>query len=343
MHTSWQDFLTSISAAFDHGKVSHFGNSDQELQAAANETVIADLSHLGLIQANGEDIQSFLQGQFTNDLRKVNPAQAQLSGWCSPKGRLLTNFLLWQHSGSYYLQLPAELQPAILKRLGMFKLRAKVTLHEAQDDVVRFGVAGKTAEGLLASQVGALPKTDFGVINSDDMLVIRLPGNRFELVVPLNKAKPLWTALVKQARPVGCSAWQWLELRAGVPVITPATQEHFVPQMVNLEAIGGVSFQKGCYPGQEIVARTQYLGKLKRRMYLAHLDVNAPPQPGDELYSPELDGQASGTIVNAEAAPGGGYDVLAVLQIGSAEGNDVHFKALDGPQLGLTPLPYPLP
>lgn len=342
MHTSWQDFLTGASAVFDHGKVSHFGNPAQELQAAANDTILADLSHLGLIQASGEESQSFLQGQFTNDVRKVNPAQAQLSGWCSPKGRLLANFLLWQ-SGGYYLQLPAELQPAILKRLGMFKLRSKVTLHEAQDDVVRFGVAGKMAESILSSQVGVLPQADFGVVSTDGTLIIRMPGDRFELVVPLDKAQPLWTALAKQARPVGCNAWQWLELRAGVPVVTPATQEHFVPQMVNLEAIGGVSFQKGCYPGQEIVARTQYLGKLKRRMYLAHLDVNVPPQPGDELYSPELEGQASGTIVNAETAPGGGYDVLAVLQIGSAESNDVHLKALDGPRLGLTPLPYPVP
>lgn len=343
MLTSWQDFLTRNGAVFENGKAAHFGNQDQELKEAGAGTVLADLSHLGLIKAAGEDTQNFLQGQFTNDVRKVNPALAQLSGWCSPKGRLLTTFLLWQSDGSFYLQLPLELQPAIQKRLTMFVMRSKVVLSDARNDVVRFGIAGKGAESLLASQSGALPQADFGVVNADSLLVIRLPGDRFEVVANAEKAQALWSALAKDAKPVGSHAWEWLEIRAGVPIITQPTQEQFVPQMVNLEAIGGVSFQKGCYPGQEIVARTQYLGKLKRRMYLAHLDSPTPPQAGDEIYSPEMEGQASGMLVNAQTSPNGGYDVLAVMQIGSAETNEVHLKALDGPKLALEQLPYPLP
>ena len=341
MLTSWQDFLTRSGAVFENGKATHFGA--QELQAAAAGTVLVDLSHLGLIKATGEDTQNFLQGQFTNDVRKVDPAQAQLSGWCSPKGRLLTTFLLWQSDGSYFLQLPLELQPAIQKRLTMFVMRSKVVLSDACNDAVRFGIAGKQAENLLASQMGALPQVDFGVVNADGSLVIRLPGDRFEIVANTEKAQALWSALAKDAKPVGSHAWEWLEIRAGVPIITQSTQEQFVPQMVNLEAIGGVSFQKGCYPGQEIVARTQYLGKLKRRMYLAHLESTTPPQAGDEIYSPEMEGQASGMLVNAQASANGGYDVLAVMQIGSAETNDIHLKALDGPKLALEQLPYPLP
>lgn len=341
MLTSWQDFLTRNGAVFENGKASRFGA--HELQTAADATVLADLSHLGLIKASGEDTQNFLQGQFTNDVRKVNPALAQLSGWCSPKGRLLVTFLLWQHDGSYYLQLPLELQPAIQKRLTMFVMRSKVVLSDACKDAARFGIAGKDAESLLAKQLGALPQADFGVVNINETLVIRLPGNRFEIVASAEKAQALWNALAKDAKPVGSHAWEWLEVRAGMPIITQPTQEQFVPQMVNLEAIGGVSFQKGCYPGQEIVARTQYLGKLKRRMYLAHLDSATPPQAGDEIYSPEMEGQASGMLVNAQASPNGGYDVLAVMQIGSAETNDVHLKALDGPKLALEQLPYPLP
>lgn len=343
MLTSWQDFLTRNGAVFENGKAAHFGNQDHELKEAGAGTVLADLSHLGLIKATGEDTQNFLQGQFTNDVRKVNPALAQLSGWCSPKGRLLTTFLLWQSDGSYFLQLPLELQPAIQKRLTMFVMRSKVVLSDARNDAVRFGIAGKRAESLLASQLGALPQADFGVVNADGSLVIRLPGDRFEVVANAEKAQALWSALAKDAKPVGSHAWEWLEIRAGMPIITQPTQEQFVPQMVNLEAIGGVSFQKGCYPGQEIVARTQYLGKLKRRMYLAHLDSPTPPQAGDEIYSPEMEGQASGMLVNAQTSPDGGYDVLAVMQIGSAETNDVHLKALDGPKLALEQLPYPLP
>jgi folate-binding protein YgfZ len=342
MLTSWQDFLTHNGAVLDNGKVAHFDDQEQELLAASNDTVLADLSHLGLIKATGEDTQTFLQGQFTNDVRKLSPTLAQLSGWCSPKGRLLATFLLWQTGGNYYVQLPLELQPAIQKRLTMFVMRSKVILSDVSKDMPRFGVAGKNAESILATQLGALPQVDFGVANADGILVIRLPGARFEIIASVEKSQALWSTLAKNTKPVGSDAWQWLEVRAAVPIITQATQEQFVPQMVNLEAIGGVSFQKGCYPGQEIVARTQYLGKLKRRMYLAHLDNALPPQAGDELYSPEMDGQACGMLVNAQAAPAGGYDVLAVMQIGSAEANDIHLKALDGPKLALEALPYPL-
>ena len=132
-----------------------------------------------------------------------------------------------------------------------------------------------------------------------------------------------------------------LRLNAGIPMITAATQDQFVPQMVNLEVIGGVSFQKGCYTGQEIVARSQYLGKLKRRMFLAHVDSEAAP--GDSLYSADMEGQATGMVVNTAPAPGGGYDLLAVMQVESAKSSTMHLKALDGAPLVLKPLPYTLP
>jgi len=151
----------------------------------------------------------------------------------------------------------------------------------------------------------------------------------------------VWQALTQHATPVGAPVWDWLRLNAGVPMLVAATQELFVPQMVNLEAIGGVNFQKGCYPGQEIVARSQYLGKMKRRMFLAHLDESAAP--GDSLYSADLPGQATGTVVNAAPAPGGGFDLLAVAQIESANTQTLHLKAESGAPLTLKPLPYALP
>ncbi|HMC44514.1 MAG TPA: folate-binding protein, partial [Caballeronia sp.] len=126
------------------------------------------------------------------------------------------------------------------------------------------------------------------------------------------------------------------------PLITPATQEQFVPQMANMELIGAVNFQKGCYPGQEIVARTQYLGQIKRRMVLAHVTEDVMPQPGDELFSSALDGQASGMVVNAQAAPDGGYDLLAVIQTASITQATVRFKSVTGPTLSIQPLPYPV-
>jgi folate-binding protein YgfZ len=137
--------------------------------------------------------------------------------------------------------------------------------------------------------------------------------------------------------------WDWLNIRSGIPVILPQTQEKFVAQMANFDVIGGVSFKKGCYPGQEIVARMQYLGHLKRRMYLAHLDTDEIPQPGDELFSADMEDQASGMIANASPAPGGGCDVLAVVQITSRDTQTVHWKSPHGEALHFLPLPYPLP
>jgi len=175
-----------------------------------------------------------------------------------------------------------------------------------------------------------------------DGSVIRLSDQRYQVVARAEAAASVWQQLAAGARPVGTHVWHWLDIGAGVPRITRRTQEEFVPQMANFELIGGVSFQKGCYPGQEIVARTQYLGKLKRRMYLAHLSAPVAPQPGDHLYSPDLPEQSCGMVVNAAPAPGGGHDLLAVIQMTSADGGEVHLGAADGPRLQFKPLPYAL-
>lgn len=342
MNSTWQHYLLEAGAVISDGCVSHFGNPRQELQATARGAIIADLSHHGVLRFAGEDAQIFLQGQLCNDIRLVNPGAGQFSGYCSPKGRMLANFLIWQSDADYYLQLSGQLRESIQKRLSMFVLRSKVRISDAGDDVVRLGLAGQPAAAAL-QQLGSLPQRPLEVVRHDACLLIRLPGDRFELVAPPAQAAGLWKELSPICTPVGAPCWDWLEIRAGIPLITPPTQEQFVPQMANFELIGGVNFRKGCYPGQEIVARTQYLGKLKRRMYLAHVAADVAPQPGDELFSPDLEGQPSGMIVNAQPSPEGGVDVLAVIQTASAAGAEVRLKSADGPALGLEPLPYPLP
>jgi hypothetical protein len=171
---------------------------------------------------------------------------------------------------------------------------------------------------------------------------MKLDDGRFEVVAPVARAVEIEALLKKEATLADAAAWDRAAILAGVPVLTPATQEEFVPQMANLDLIGGVSFSKGCYPGQEIVARMHYLGKLKQRMALGHLEADSPPAAGDKLYSAELGEQAAGTIVNAAPAPGGGFDVLAVVQTSTLSDNGLHLKSLTGPALQLLPLPYPL-
>ena len=302
--------------------------------------VFADLAPLGLIAFSGEDTATYLQGQLTNDVRKLAAGAAQYSGFCSPKGRLLANFTLWLHNGDTFLQLPAELQEAIQKRLSMFILRSKVKARDARAEIVRFGVAGNAAASLVEAVAGALPAADMGVIGTSPASVLRYSATRYQINDDAESAAAIQAGLAAQATPMDAAIWQWLEIRAGIPTILPATQEQFVPQMVNFDLTNSVNFQKGCYTGQEIVARTQYLGKLKRRMYLVHSD--RPAAPGDELYSADMEGQASGMIVNAQPAPNGGWDALAVIQISSADAYPIHLKALDGALLTIEPLPYAL-
>ena len=352
MNPTWQSFLQNHNAVIDSviesGRVAHYGDAAAELKTTRSGTVLADLSHLGLIHFSGEDAEAFLQGQLSCDVRKITASSAQYGGYCTPKGRLLASLLIWRTDGGYTLQLPSVLHAAIQKRLTMFVMRAKVKVADSSESLVRMGVAGSDAAALLEKilgEPGLSAAANLGVVQGEqgsNLDIIRLAADRFEIVIPPEQAPALWERLSKDAAPVGAACWEWLEIKAGIPVITPATQEQFVPQMANLEAIGGVSFQKGCYPGQEIVARTQYLGKLKRRMFLAHIQSATPVMAGDELFSADMAEQSSGMVVNAAPAPDGGFDLLAVIQIGSVEAGSVHWKALDGPALEIIPLPYTL-
>jgi folate-binding protein YgfZ len=321
--------------------VLHYGDPAAERTAAADGTIVADLSQLGVIAFRGEETTTFLQGQLTNDVRTLHADAAQWSGYCSPKGRLLGNFLMWRQGEDYCLQLSGDILAGVLKRLSMFVLRAKVQGRDASDESVRLVVAGPQAQAAVNAAMGVVPEAAMRTAAGEAGQVIRVGADKFVLSIAPGRAAAVWEVLRQSATPVGAPVWDWLRLNAGIPMIVAATQEQFVPQMVNLEVIGGVSFQKGCYPGQEIVARSQYLGKLKRRMFLAHVEAEAAP--GDNLYSADIEGQATGTVVNAAPSPTGGFDVLAVAQVESANTRTLHLKAADGAALALKPLPYALP
>ena len=300
-----------------------------------------ELSTFGLIGYSGEDARTFLHNQLTCDVDALDVWRSAYGSYCTPKGRILATFLLWRTPAGYIMQLPASLRESIQKRLSMYVLRSKVKVENAGPRWLQAGLSGEDAAAHLQRVVGTVPHEAHHLVEIPEGMIVRLPGNRFQVFLARD-GDPA-TAATERLRSgtdlVPPDHWSWLDIRAGVPVITPPVQEQFVPQMVNMDLIGGLSFSKGCYPGQEIVARTHFLGRLKQRMYLAHLAAGEP-QAGDKLYSADLGGQASGTIVNAAPAPDGGFDALAAMQIASAASGSMHWKSPDGPELKLLPLPY---
>lgn len=342
-NVDWMAFLNRMGAMHENHQGLHFGNPERELRSALDGDIVCDLSHLGLIAARGPDAEAFLQGQFSNDIYQVTPQHSQLSAYCNPKGRMLATFRLFQRDNSYYLRMPRGKVEPLLKRLRLYLLRARVTLQDASDEWVRIGLAGPHMEALLQDILGALPIQADDVSTIRGMTVIRLPGiePRFEIHGELKDLSDLWITLASRVTPVGQEAWRLLDILAGIPTLYPETTEAFIPQMTNMQLINGVSFKKGCYTGQEVVARTHYLGKLKRRMYRAHLDSAVSPKPGDELFSPEIgESQSAGQIVDACPHPNGGYEVLAVVLIDCAEGGTVLLGGENGAALVFKPLPY---
>jgi len=343
MNQDWQNFLSTQSAQLQDGVAHDFGDAAAERVAARDGTVLCDLSQFGILKVHGEEAQGFLHNLFSSDVTALTPQKAEYSSFNTAKGRALATFLIWRTGTEFFLQLPQSLIAPMQKKLSMYVLRAKVKIEDASDGIVCLGLSGANAATLLQQHFPALPQAPLDVVPHDDAGLIRLGADRFQIVTTPQHAAALWQKLGAGARPVGSPCSDLLDIRAGVPWILPQTQEAFVPQMVNLDLTGAVNFKKGCYPGQEVVARMHYLGKPKRRMYLAHVFSESAPQPGAELFSMELEGQGCGQVVNSAPAPGGGYDLLAVVQIASHDAFPVHLGALTGARLQFQPLPYPIP
>ena len=348
MNAEWNTLLEQTGAVRAMDAVDSFGKLEIEWDAVLTGDVGCDLSHQGLIAAQGPDAESFLQGQLTCDLRRLTSDHSLLGAHCTPKGRAFALFRLFRREGMIYLELPRALVDPALIRLRKYVMRANVALDDASDTLVRIGVAGPNAADLVGTVLGAVPETVNGVVTADvtypsGLTVIRLPGPlpQFELHGATQELSAVWNALTPNLTPVGAEPWRLLNILAGTPTVYPETVEMFVPQMLNLHLLEGISFQKGCYTGQEIVARTHYLGKLKRRMYLARVNSPARPGPGDPVFSPPTDAsQSAGQLADACRHPTGGYAVLAVARIDCAEQGTLHLGDANGPALQPEPLPY---
>jgi len=307
------------------------------------DSTLCNLTQLGLIRITGRDSIDFLQGQFTNDVSKLTEGQCQFNGCCNPKGHLLANGWLFQRGDEILLQLPSATLPALLKRLSMFVFRSEVKLADASDELSRIGLVGHDTAAQLNSILPDLPTAPQQVSQAGDITIIQLPGviPRFEIIGPETSIEKIRVQLAAVTTLADSSFWGLQDIRAGIPAIYPATVEAFIPQMINMQLLNGISFTKGCYCGQEIVARTQHRGTLKRRMYLAHIDRNQKPTAGDALFSHSAEyGKPAGTIVDVQPAPEGGFDALVMVQIACFEADDIHLKDASGEKLSFRDLPY---
>ncbi|RZI85019.1 MAG: folate-binding protein [Rubrivivax sp.] len=315
------------------------------------------LPHLGVIQALGPDAASFLHGQLSQDTQNLDARSARRAAYCSVKGRMLADALVLRPSDDQVLLIMgADVLPATLKKLSMFVMRAKAKLSEAQDHLALVGLVGAPALAAL----GPEPVDVHGVVRHAGGSGLESEAETGEarptawvvrLTDVLGAVRALWIGPPSQVASLTAGlpllpegAWAWLDVMSGVPRIELPTVDQFVPQMVNFELVGGINFKKGCYPGQEIVARSQYRGTLKRRLFLVHGDVAL--QPGQEIFSAGDPGQPAGVIVNAAPVPATAsapatahWSALAELKLQYTE-TALTLGSPDGAPLHLGTLPY---
>jgi len=308
------------------------------------DTAISNITHLSIIKVSGDDAQLFLQGQFSNDVTLLNDLNTQLNSYNSPKGRMYAAFRLCKFDSSYYLILPTEITDAVLKRLNMFVMRSNVTLEDISGQWKTLGISGEKIQNALTEQKITLPQTPNQCTQYGKKYLINLSGSipRALFIGPESEIIDTRYQL-EQSLPIAeREHWKRLDIQAGIPGIYAATMESFVAQMINFQLVDGVSFTKGCYPGQEVIARMHYLGKLKKRMYRVSLGNKA--LPNDKIYDTSGENEQSvGQIVDAQVNDNDGYDALAVIQVSAADSKALKLGSLDGETITMETLPYSFP
>ncbi len=309
MNPDWRAFLNTQDALTNTTADSSYPSY------ASNIKVLADLSDRGLLEVSGEDAESFLQNQLTNDIRNVNETTHQESAWCSPKGRIIANFRIFKRADSFLLDLSADLVEHVIKKLRMYVMMSKVTIEDVSDSMVHFSYSGQDADTELKEVLGDVPKASTESIQSGSLIVLAIVGSnsRFDIFGAVDECKDLWQKLSSNAVIATSSHWDYLNIHAGIPMISAESTEAWIPQMVNYIHIGGVDFKKGCYPGQEVVARLNYLGKTKRRMFHIEADASSALTVGSPVKS--ANDTEAGKVLSSVVNPQGKVEALVILKI----------------------------
>ncbi len=286
MNPNWKIFLLSENAIFENDMRIVFPSPQHE-----GSKRIYPIPHLGVLTVTGKDAATLLQGQITCNINDITEIKSSLGALCNPKGRVITTFLLVKKGDAYLLVLPKELLESVKKRLQMYVFRSDVTLTDSSDELCLVGLSYSDAQMNEPSS----PERLFATTQQENIIVnLSSDQNRCLIIAEADNAQKLWSEQVKQGfQPENSDQWRYLDIISGIPWLTMETSEEFIPQMLNLDKLGGISFTKGCYTGQEIVARTHYLGTAKREMFLAECDTSTPPEPNSTIIDDGKDAEQS--------------------------------------------------
>lgn len=341
MSEQWHTFLSEQGLAPGADGHTYTDTEDTGRGRPPAGDTICDLGHTVMVHAGGADSGDFLQNQLTNDVGSLESSRATVAGYCNPKGRLICLFRIWRDDDGFILQLPAGLHEDVINRLRKYVLRARVEFTSLSEQVA-FGVCGESAAAGLQEIAGQLPARSNDLVHAGELTIVRLPAGdrpRYQVAGTTTACMDAWRRLAAAAATAGSWTWAREDILAGIPTIVAATSESFIPQMVNLDRLDAVNFRKGCYPGQEIVARMHYLGNLKQRMGRFRTGSDTRPQPGDRVFT-RGSTSPTGTVVDAQPAAGPGWDLLAVARIEDLDGENLRLGGEEDDGLLPQPLPY---
>jgi len=337
----WNDFLQSNGAQIKNNNVVNFGQPEIESEATLNGNIITDLSQLAAIEVTGENAEEFLHGQFTSDIKSLSIDNFQFSAWCNAKGQVLTNFFIFRYKTGFLLLVPTNLREKFINRLKMFVLRSDVIVSNKSNDLIRIGISVNGRNDLINNIIKELPEHERSLICTETYTCLRVKKTRLILIGETDAITKIWQQLTTSITPVGTHQWQLLDILAGLPWLNESCIDKFLPQYLNLDILDGVSYEKGCYPGQEVIARLRYRGKIKHRLFLASIQQEIAPLEGDNLYLSDNDRNV-GKIINVQPHPELGFVFLAVAELESVKEGNITLQNSLGNMLSFHSLPYSL-
>lgn len=341
--SNWLTFLQTQGALIENGVVTSFGEATGDYPDLLQHTSLMSLDNAGILKITGPDASRFLQGQTTCDLQQISVSRSLPGAQCTPKGRMLNSFQLCQADNeTLLLRMHRQLVDQTLSGLTKYAVFFKAELENASDQYRPLMLGGPEAATLISETYSiALPDIGSSAVTENGTVISCIGQQQYQLLVPAEQAEARWQQLAAKAKPVGCAFSELLAIRAGIGEVRPDTAEMFIPQMLNLQARDGISFKKGCYTGQEVVARMKYLGKLKRRMYRLRIGGTISPAPGTPCYTPDSE-QSVGNVVISAAADADHLELLAVLTETAAASPELRFGENSSVGIKQLPLPYSL-